>query len=183
MKKIIHILLLCFCLESFSQETQIEFPQDIDKKHELSMNALTLIISEWIDISYEYLISKESSLGVDLQFGLEENRDFDTYRVFSITPNYRRYFSNTYARGFFLEIFGMLHSYKDFYSYYDYYDDTSSITTETDFSLGISVGGKWVTKNGFTAEVFGGVGRNLFNNENDLIPVAGRIGVSLGYRF
>ena len=77
----------------------------------------------------------------------------------------------------------MLHSYKDFYNYYDYYDDTPSITTETDFSLGISVGGKWVTKNGFTAEVFGGVGRNLFNNENDLIPVAGRIGVSLGYRF
>ena len=54
MKKIIHLHLLCFCLESFSQETEIEFPQDIDKKHELSMNALTLIISEWIDISCHY---------------------------------------------------------------------------------------------------------------------------------
>ena len=37
MKKIIQILLLCFCFESFSQEAEIEFPQDIDKKHELSM--------------------------------------------------------------------------------------------------------------------------------------------------
>ena len=183
MKKLLPFLLLCYSFGAFSQTSESGFPQDIDKKHEVTMNALTLIVSEWIDVSYEYLINEESSIGVDIQFGLDENRDFDTYRTFSITPNYRRYFSDKYARGFFVEAFGMLHSYKDFYNY-DFLTNTSSEETLTDFSLGISVGGKWVTKSGFVAEAFLGIGRNLFNDdENDLIEVAGRVGISLGYRF
>lgn len=183
MRKLLLALLLCTSILGFGQEKEIEFPQDVDKKHELTANALTLIVSEWVDVSYEYLINEESSFGVDIQFGLDSNDDFDSYRTFSITPNYRRYFSNKYARGFFVEAFGMLHTYNDFYNY-DFLNNTYSEDTITDFSLGISVGGKWVTKSGFVTEVFGGIGRNLFNDDdNDPIEVAGRIGISLGYRF
>lgn len=181
-KNLILLLLLFVCISSFSQDNSDPFPQDVDKKHEITANALTLIVSEWLDFSYEYLINEESSFGVDLQFGLDSNDDFDSYRTFSITPNYRRYFSNKYARGFFVEAFGMLHSYKDFYNY-DFINNSYSEDTFTDFSLGISVGGKWVTKSGFVTEVFAGIGRNLFNNDDDLTEVAGRVGISLGYRF
>lgn len=183
MKKVLMTLLLSISLLGYSQEEETKFPQDIDKKHELTANALTLIVSEWVDVSYEYLLNEESSFGVDLQFGLDSNNDFDSYRTFSITPNYRRYFSNKYARGFFVEAFGMLHTYKDFYNY-DFVTNSYSEDTLTDFSLGISVGGKWVTKSGFVTEVFAGIGRNLFNDdENDFVEVAGRIGISMGYRF
>lgn len=181
-KNLILLLLLFVCISGFSQDNSDPFPQNVDKKHEITANALTLIVSEWLDFSYEYLINEESSFGVDLQFGLDSNDDFDSYRTFSITPNYRRYFSNKYARGFFVEAFGMLHSYKDFYNY-DFINNSYSEDTFTDFSLGISVGGKWVTKSGFVTEVFAGIGRNLFNNDDDLTEVAGRVGISLGYRF
>ena len=69
--------------------------------------------------------------------------------IFSITPNYRVYFSNKYARGFFIEGFGMLHRYKDLY--YDYDESTYNNIEKniTEFSLGVSVGGKWVTKKWF----------------------------------
>ena len=117
----------------------------------------------------------------------DENNNVDTYRNFSITPNYRVYFSNKYARGFFIEGFGMLHRYKDYY-YDEVWSGTNNYTSKniTEFSLGISVGGKWVTKSGFVTEIFGGIGRNILNSNEDSydpINIAGRIGVSVGKRF
>jgi len=178
MKKIILPLFLFLSFISFAQE------EDQDpKKHELTMNALTLIASEWIDVSYEYLIDQESSFGVDLQFGLDSDANADGFRKFSLTPNYRRYFSGKYAKGFFVEAFGMIHTYEE-YVFIDLFT-VSELKTNTDFSLGISVGGKWVTPKGFVTEIFLGVGRNLFNNDSEynFSDVAGRVGVSLGYRF
>ena len=181
------LVLLCFCsIITNAQEDSI--PQDSNKKNEITLNALTLVASGWIDVSYEYLINKESSFGVDLQFGFDENSDFDSYRNFSITPNYRVYFSNTYAKGFFIEGFGMLHRYKDFYYDYDYSTGYGNEKNIIEFSLGVAVGGKWVTKSGFVTEIFGGIGRNILNNKNDdefydPLRVAGRVGVSIGKRF
>jgi hypothetical protein len=184
MRKIALVILCIYSTISNAQEDLI--PQDTDKKNEITLNALTLIASGWIDVSYEYLINKEASFGVDLQFGFDENDNFDSYRNFSITPNYRVYFSNKYARGFFIEGFGMLHRYKDLY--YDYDESTYNNIEKniTEFSLGVSVGGKWVTKSGFVAEIFGGIGRNILNNSDDSydqIEVAGRVGISIGKRF
>ena len=176
MKKLIPILFLFLSLGVFAQENSEP------KKHELTVNALTLIASEWIDVSYEYLLDEESSLGIDVQFGLDSDANEDGFRKFSITPNYRRYFSEKYAKGFFVEAFGMLHSFEEFV--FVNTSSTSELKTNTDFSLGISVGGKWVTPKGFVTEIFLGIGRNLFNNsEYDFTDVAGRVGISLGYRF
>ena len=186
MRKIALVILCIYSTISNAQEDLI--PQDTDKKNEITLNALTLIASGWIDVSYEYLINKEASFGVDIQFGFDENGNFDSYRNFSITPNYRVYFSNKYARGFFIEGFGMLHRYKDLFYDYDYQGSINSNTEKniTEFSLGVSVGGKWVTKSGFVAEIFGGIGRNILNNSDDSydpIEVAGRVGISIGKRF
>jgi hypothetical protein len=187
MKKLVLIIVCSYSAIVFAQEESL--PQDTNKKNEVTLNTLTLIASGWIDVSYEYLINKEASFGVDVQFGFDENNNFDSYRNFSITPNYRVYFSNKYARGFFIEGFGMLHRYKDFYYDYDYEESINGNIEKniTEFSLGISVGGKWVTKSGFVTEIFGGIGRNLLSSDDDdgydPINVAGRIGVSIGKRF
>ena len=184
MRKIALVILCIYSTISNAQEDLI--PQDTDKKNEITLNALTLIASGWIDVSYEYLINKEASFGVDLQFGFDENDNFDSYRNFSITPNYRVYFSNKYARGFFIEGFGMLHRYKDLFYDYDYEGSINSNTEKniTEFSLGVSVGGKWVTKSGFVAEIFGGLGGNLFNfDDKDPSNLALRGGISFGKRF
>ena len=52
---------------------------------------------------------------------------------------------------------------------------------ETGFALGVSVGGKFVSKKGFSTELLLGVGRNLIKDSGyEGFP---RIGISLGYRF
>jgi len=177
MKKIILFLCLAISANSYTQvNTQaetIDFPQDINKKSELKINALTLLAAKWIDVSYENLINEESSFGVAATLNTDTSGSDLKY---SLTPYYRRYFSNKLARGFFVEGFGMLFSAKDTDLF-----GFGSQKFETGFAMGISVGGKFVSKQGFTTELLLGFGRNLGDdNYNDSI---GRIGISFGYRF
>lgn len=184
MKKITLVILLTISAISFAQEKN-SFLDEVQKKHEVKINALSLIAFKWFDVSYEYLINKESSVGVATLISFNDDIGFDSYRTFSLTPYYRRYFSKGYAKGFFVEGFGMLNTYKNnnVYYYGSYTNDTSE--RFTDFAVGISAGGKFVTKNGFVAEIYLGLGRNLFNDSNSYhnIDVVGRGGISLGYRF
>ncbi len=188
MKKITLLILLFVTTLSIAQENvENKYPQDINKKQELKLNAFNLIAFSSLDVSYEKLINPESSFGVALFYNFSdiENSDIGFPKKFSITPYYRWFFSETrYARGFFVEGFGMLNTYEDIF--YDYDTSNSKVQNETAFALGISVGGKFVTKAGFTTEVYLGVGRNLINNENDDyfdFNIVGRFGISLGYRF
>ena len=186
MKKITLVILLMTSAISIAQEKN-SFTEEVQKKHEVKINALSLIAFKWLDVSYEYLINKESSFGVATLISFNDEIGFDSYRTFSLTPYYRRYFSNGFAKGFFVEGFGMLNSYKNNYSnsYYGLGSGKDQSGKYTDFAVGISAGGKFVTKNGFVAEIYLGLGRNLFNNSNshDIIDVVGRGGISLGYRF
>jgi hypothetical protein len=192
MKKITLLLLLVVTTISFAQEKELAYPQDVNKKYEVKLNAFSLIVFSALDVSYEYLLNKDSSYGVAVFYNFNDiNNDLYYPKRFSITPYYRWYFSETrFARGFFVEGFGMLNTYEDNDYYYYDYDNNGNYDyktfSETDFALGVSVGGKFSIKSGFTVEVYGGVGRNLFNNdtnsylENDIIT---RGGISLGYRF
>ncbi|NVK53574.1 MAG: DUF3575 domain-containing protein [Flavobacteriaceae bacterium] len=156
--------------------------QNNQKKHELKINSTNLIAFKWFDVSYEYLINKESSFGTALLISFNNDNGLDAYKTFSLTPYYRRYFSKNFAKGFFIESFGMLNTYKWLNTYYGAPSTTHS---RTNFALGVSAGGKFVTNNGFVAEVYLGLGRNLFNNSNNYYDneVVGRGGISLGYRF
>ena len=196
MKKITLLLLLGFLtLQINAQEKEgtkeSKYPQDVDKKYELKINAFNLIAFAAIDISYERLIDENSSYGVAVFYNFSDYADSDIAfpKKFSITPYYRWFFSeNKYARGFFIEGFGMLNTYQDNYSY-DFKSNYGKIETQTSFALGISVGGKFVITEGFTAEVLAGVGRNLIKGESHESyqdfqnEVIGRFGISLGYRF
>ena len=114
MKKIILFLCLFISALSYAQvNTEADapkFPQDIEKKYELKINALTLLAAKWIDVSYENLLNEESSFGVAATLNTDTTGSDLKY---SLTPYYRRYFSNKLARGFFVEGFGMLFSAKD----------------------------------------------------------------------
>ena len=49
------------------------------------------------------------------------------------------------------------------------------------FSSWCFSGAKWVTQRGFVAEIYAGIGRDMFNQSE--IEVVGRGGMSIGYRF
>ena len=194
-KNLLLLLLTLFSLQFTAQEKEgtkeSKYPQDVDKKYEFKINAFNLIAFAAIDISYERLIDKNSSYGVAVFYNFSDyaNSDIAFPKKFSITPYYRWFFSeNKYARGFFIEGFGMLNTYQDNYSY-DFNSNYGKIETQTSFALGISVGGKFVITEGFTAEVLAGVGRNLIKGESHESyqdfqnEVIGRFGISLGYRF
>ena len=198
MKKIALLALLVFISLQFSaQETkdteESKYPQDVEKKYELKLNAFNLIAFAALDISYEKLINTNSSFGVAVFYNFSDYADDDIVfpKKFSVTPYYRWFFSEyDYAQGFFVEGFGMLNTYQDYDNNYDSYDNNyDRIETQTGFALGISVGGKFVLTEGFTAEVLLGVGRNLIKEESDdnnnffENEIVGRFGISLGYRF
>ena len=196
MKKITLLLLLTLLSLHFTAQEkegtkQSKYPENVEKKYELKLNAFNLIAFAAIDISYERLIDENSSYGVAVFYNFSDYTDSDIAfpKKFSITPYYRWFFSeNKYARGFFIEGFGMLNTYQDDYSY-NYNGNYGKIETQTSFALGISVGGKFVITEGFTAEVLAGVGRNLIKGESKegyqdfQNEVIGRFGISLGYRF
>lgn len=175
------ILLFLFGNTLLSQEVQ----QDETDRDELKINAFNLIAFKYVDVTYERLLHEEASFGVSILINAGNNDDlFDYYRKFSVTPYYRRYFSKGYASGFFVEGFGMLNSgEQDIYTFDDItLESERTGENYTDFALGISVGGKFISKKGFIAEVYGGLGRNFFST--DFSPeVVGRGGVSLGFRF
>ncbi|QNM85478.1 DUF3575 domain-containing protein [Polaribacter pectinis] len=182
MRNITLLILLFITTISVAQEKE-EYPQDINKKHEVKINVLGLLAFEWLDVSYEYLINEESSAGIGILTGFDNGNDIDNYRKFSLTPFYRRYFSSKFARGFFVEGFGMLHTYeRDFDSFFNGNNMTTNSENKTEFAVGISVGGKFISKRGFTTEIYLGLGRNLGGDDNSIAAV-GRGGVSIGYRF
>jgi len=180
MKKIIMALAILCSIIGYSQEK--EENQERSRKNEFKINMSNLIIFKWFDVSYERILNEESTFGVGTLFSLDQDYNddvVDEYRTFSITPYYRHFFSNKYAQGFFVEGFGMLHSGKDEYyinSGFSNYEDKY-----TDFAVGISAGAKFVTKRGFVAEIYLGIGRDLFGNSD--IEVVGRGGIAIGYRF
>lgn len=183
MKKI-ELLCIAVFMSFYSLLAQDAPQSDLDRD-ELKINVTNLLIFKFADASYERLLDEESSFGVGLLVNIGNDEDiFDYYRKFSITPYYRRYFSKGYAGGFFIEGFGMLNSgEEDIYIFDDITFESERIGENyTDFALGISIGGKFISKKGFVAEIYGGIGRNFFSSEFSP-ELVGRGGVSLGFRF
>ncbi len=182
MKKITLIaLFLVVTLSTFAQKTEVK--NDI-KSNELKVNMTNLIIFKWVDFSYERLLNEESSVGVGMLVALDDEiNGSDEYRTFSLTPYYRHFFSRKYAEGFFVEAFTMLHTGNDEVYEYDSItlNGTYSDKKYTDFAVGISTGFKIISKRGFAAEIYLGIGRDLLNKSD--LEVVGRGGLSIGYRF
>ncbi len=175
-------VLVVFCANLIQGQ---EKANDVQARNEFKLNASNLIAFTFVDVSYETLLNEESSLGVGVLVNVGDDNFLDEYRTFSLTPYYRQYFSKKYAKGFFVEGFGMLNSGKEEYYIYDDINGSDYVTDDkyTDFALGISIGGKFVTNRGFVAEIYGGLGRNLIGGNQYFSEVVGRGGIAIGYRF
>lgn len=186
--KIAGMALLASLLLSFTG-----MAQENTEKHELKANAFNLIIFKTLDISYEYILNPNSGLGISVLSNLQQGEpdwlndisELPYYNEkFAITPYYRHYFMNRYAKGFFLEAFGMFNSQKVYEDNYFSEDDYEYIGRSTNFAVGISLGGKIVSRRNFVFEFFGGVGRNLITSDPDVATgFVPRVGINLGYRF
>lgn len=174
MKKLILIIALFCSLLGFSQETD----ETKLKQNEIKLNGLYLVLGAF-EGTYERILNDESAVGVSLflPFDADINDDINYY----ISPYYRFYFGNEYAKGFFLEGFGMLNSTNEYLDYFD--SENSDKNSVTDFALGIGLGGKWLTKRGLLGEINFGIGRNLFNGDNSDTEFIGKLGITVGYRF
>lgn len=164
MKKLITTLAVICSSLAFAQSENNEF----------KVNILYTAIG-MPELSYERLISDNSSLGASVAFSLDKKEDMDLR--LSFTPYYRMFFGQKKAAGFFIEANSIVINYVDTI----YFDGTSSkYETRTGFGLGAAAGAKFLTKNNLIGEVYGGVGRVFGDNSLGAYP---RFGITLGKRF
>ena len=162
MKKLITIFAVFCSTLAFSQSENNEF----------KVNILYTAIG-MPELSYERLISDNSSLGASVAFSLDKKEDMDLR--FSFTPYYRMFFGQKKAAGFFIEANSIVVNYVDTYN-----GSTNTYETKTGFGLGAAAGAKFLTKNNLIGEVYGGVGRVFGDNSLGAYP---RFGITLGKRF
>lgn len=155
------------------------------KVHEVKINLPTTIFVSYPEVSYEYILRPDISLGASLGVGLQD----DLYPIkFGFNPYFRWFFGGNsksldkYGSGFFIEANGALLSRNiDKYNH-DTFGGYSnfSTTTENTFGagLGIAVGWKYLSSNNWVGEICWGVGRDFVND--DAYP---RLGISIGKRF
>lgn len=190
MKKIILFFTLTVFTIGYSQEnvaTTFKEEAPTFSKNELKGNALFLIIGA-VEITYERIINGDSGAGLTFFVAYDENNFNMKY---SVTPYYRFYFGKKPAAGFFVGGFAMYNQFEDYCSNCDYYYDenfdpiyrNNREEVSNNFALGISVGAKWVIKNGFILEINSGIGRNLYRSNDDAPDIIGNGGIILGYRF
>lgn len=150
--------------------------------HEPKVNLAYLILGNF-DVSYEYLLSEESGVGVNLMVPFDDYVDWNI--KYNLTGYYRFYFGDEYADGFFAEAFANINSVEDRVDI----ENTNPIQRRdediTDLALGLSGGYKLVSSGGVVLEAFIGGGRNLFSEFNSVrnFDFVLRAGLNVGYRF
>lgn len=168
---------------------------------EIKVNAFNLIAFCAADFSYEYLLNENESIGIGLLLKLKPLQirdrrllepDISHSRTFSITPYYRCFLSKKYAKGFFVEGFGMYAMGKEIYSSIEDIGRTLSIVDYEDFRLGLGLGVKMTLKKNIVLTINFGMGFTIITNfdydlnarggfPNDYLDPRG--GISIGYRF
>ncbi|WP_299765602.1 DUF3575 domain-containing protein [uncultured Dokdonia sp.] len=191
MKKITVFLFLICTTITFAQEDTDDQPVNLNdinnKKHEFRIDVLESLLLPSIDIGYEYVLSKYSGFGANININLQDE-EFDFRQKFAFTPYFRQYFFNKKdygARGFFAE--GLLqYATGDNERLFadDIFNNQEERGTWSKFGVGVAIGQKWVSRNGFVIELSTGVGRYFGDDDDGLSPeIFFRGGVSFGYRF
>ena len=189
MKLITTITFLCLLctLTGFSQSEvtkteKIIKPIEI-RKNEIKLGAVKMIAGPILDLEYERIITGYSSLGINLVADLNDDNYFYD---FSLTPYFRMYFTQAKeygTKGFFAQAFMGYFTGKEYV--YDYngpgYPAGEEINWNS-FGAGLSIGTKWVNKQGFVFQLVAGIGRNFIDNGYaDQIFFQGD--AYIGYRF
>ena len=111
MKKVMFLLLACYGLTAFAQQTTTvttttttteTTPWVTDRKHEVKMGAVKLLAGAIFEGTYEYIQNKDFTFGASVLYNFDQDNDYP--EDFSITPFARFYFQETKeygAKGFF----------------------------------------------------------------------------------
>jgi hypothetical protein len=176
MKKIILIIVLVLSTKLYSQETK----EKKLSKNEVKIN-LAYLIAGYPEITYEKLLTNETSFGISLLFSInnintpEENNEGIN---FSLTPYYRVYFGDERNSGFFID--GNLAVYSQKQRDGDFFSNAKE--GGTGFGVGFGIGKKYSTKSGWVGEFSFGITRTLINADKvDFIYPRG--GITIGKRF
>lgn len=189
MKKSLFLCLMAAITMSVNSQEQT--PPKL-AKNELKINTVSLIVVGAIDFYYERILDEESSFGISLYVNANDNierESLNSYKTFAFTPYYRVHFSKKYNQGFFIEGFAAYHKGNEYTYSSSYYDDYDSYNYDGAYqeyqgiALGVGIGGKWVTKKGFIAEINLGIGRFVAGGREEDVPIIGRGGIILGKRF
>jgi len=166
MKKL--LIVIAILTASFTQAQQ-----------EIKIDIFDALVLKTVEVSYEKYIDDTSSFGISALINFEKtNADFKYNEKRALTPYFRHYFTtennwNFFGEGFFslnfgekeMKVLGAPSTFEDY----------------TDGALGVAVGLKYVSEGGFTVDVYGGAGRNLFSDNSPI--VVPRAGVNVGWRF
>ncbi|MCH3881153.1 MULTISPECIES: DUF3575 domain-containing protein [Tenacibaculum] len=165
MKKL--LIVITIFISSFSQAQQ-----------EISVDLGDALAMKTLELTYEYYINPQSSVGVSALFNFEgRTSDFRYNEDRMITPFFRHYFTNNQNWNYFGEVFLGVNTGEDEVEI----DGITSYEDYTDGALGVSIGSKYVSSGGFVVAIHGGIGRNMFGSASPIIVP--RVGVNLGYRF
>jgi hypothetical protein len=171
--------------ETTSSEEEV-YKREI-AKNELSIGAFNLVAFGALDISYERIMTQNSSWALEAFVLALNNEDIgDPYeKDFSLTGKYKYFFGERTAWGFYVNGLAMISSGEfrttdETFVNGNYFYDTEE-KKYTDFALGFGLGGKFVSKQGFFLDLSTGIGRNLFSEDSPTI--VGQFNVNLGFRF
>ncbi len=165
MRKLFFAAALCISTISFAQQ-------------EIKVDIADALALKTLDISYEYYLTDQSSVGVSALFNFEgKGSDFRYNEDRMITPYFRHYFTTEAKWNFFGEgWFGLNFGEKEINN-----GGNTTYKNYTDGALGIGIGSKYISSGGLTIDVHGGLGRNLFGSDSPLIVP--RVGIGVGYNF
>ena len=182
MKKILLLSFLIFIGFSNSSQAQGLEAKSV-KKNELKLNVLSFLFMNYGEFSYERLLSDESALGVHAGFGFGDSESLIYHTNYLIEPYYRLYFGKKVAAGFFVEGNGHLGSL-NVHNGNLIGNNESYYTEEFTGGLGVSTGGKFLTRSGIVMEIYLGVKRNFTKSRNDdNVGALLSIGATIGKRF
>ncbi len=155
-------------------------------QHEVKFDFLDAFVMKSLEVSYEFSLNKESSVGVSfLKSFSKDNEKFRYSEDIMLTPYFRYYIpEEVLPIADNLNVFGELFmginggrkykgqdkNKKDIYKDY------------TDGALGLGGGLKYVSELGFVFEGHLGIARNLFSGDASY-PIVPRVGVCIGYQF
>ena len=177
-KSLLTIFLISAGLILNAQQAKPSLSPSLELDNELKLNILYLLVGA-PEITYERILNKKNAVGMAtfIRFFEAVWSDYS----YAVTPYYRRYFGFHKASGFFLEGHASLAKFDDINSRHPNSQQTNnSMEDRISFGVGGVTGAKFLTRKGFTGEIYFGGAQLLDNYASNFFPRAGLI---LGKRF
>ena len=143
-------------------------------QEELKVNISDALALKTLTLSYEHYVTEQTSVGVSGLFNFENESSDVRYNEDQMYTGFvRHYFSTQSLWNLFGELFVAYNQGDE--------ESNGTVTNYSDGALGLAMGYKYVSPGGFTVDIHGGLGRNLFSDDSPtLVP---RVGVNIGFQF